>query len=287
MKILPPGRELIGNKWVFKVKRDGRYRSRLVALGYTQIPGVDFTDNFSSVVHDVTLRIALVMWIAMELDVDQMDVETAFLEGVLDKEEYMYMKCPHGMDLGDDKCLEIRKGMYGLVQSARLFWKKMSNFLISIGFKQSAADQCLFVKEAEKGIIALLLYVDDLAIFGYKEDIEQLFKDVRMKFNITTEGESNDFLGCDILRDPSKNECWILQPHLVKKLVDKFGPILKKQRSTNTPGTPRQVIIKNTDESLKLTTEEHHHYISGVGSLLYLLKHSRPELSNPIDNKGT
>ena len=72
-KGIPEG---IGNKWVFKVKRNRTYRSRLVALGYTQIPGVDFMDNFSGVVHDVTLRIALIIWIVLELSVDQIDVET-------------------------------------------------------------------------------------------------------------------------------------------------------------------------------------------------------------------
>ena len=50
---------LIGNKWVFKIKRDGTYRARLVALGYSLIPGVDYTDNFAPVAHDVSFRIAL------------------------------------------------------------------------------------------------------------------------------------------------------------------------------------------------------------------------------------
>ena len=83
-KDMPEGRRLIGNKWVFKVKRNGTYRSRLVALGYTQIPGVDYTDNFSAVVHEITMRITLIMWMEKGLDIDQMDIETAFLEGTLD-----------------------------------------------------------------------------------------------------------------------------------------------------------------------------------------------------------
>ena len=70
--------------------------------------------------HDVTLRIALVIWIAMELDVDQMDVETAFLEGVLDEDEYMYMKCPPGMDLDDSKCLEKRDVWFSTISKAIL-----------------------------------------------------------------------------------------------------------------------------------------------------------------------
>ena len=87
VKDVPEGRKLVGYKWVYKLKRNGVYRSRLVALGYTQIPGVDFTDNFSPVVHDVTLRTALILWIVLGLDVDQIDVESAFLEGELDEKE--------------------------------------------------------------------------------------------------------------------------------------------------------------------------------------------------------
>ena len=55
-KKIPNDRRLIGNKWVFKIKKDGTYRARLVALGYTQIPGVDYTDNFAPVAHDVSLQ---------------------------------------------------------------------------------------------------------------------------------------------------------------------------------------------------------------------------------------
>ena len=74
-----------------------------------------------------------------------MDVETAFLEGRIKADEYVYLKCPDGMTLKDDECLEIRKGMYGLVQVARLFWKRFSDYVTSekVGMKQSKVDQCL------------------------------------------------------------------------------------------------------------------------------------------------
>ena len=52
MEILE-GRKPIGNKWVLKIKRDGRYCARLVCLGYTQVPGIDFQDNFAPVVNDI------------------------------------------------------------------------------------------------------------------------------------------------------------------------------------------------------------------------------------------
>ena len=78
---IPENRRLIGNKWVFKIKRHGTYRARLVALGYSQIPGVDYTDNFAPVAHDVSFRIALARMMVGKLDSLVMDVETAFLYG--------------------------------------------------------------------------------------------------------------------------------------------------------------------------------------------------------------
>ena len=80
-KRIPSNRRLIGNKWVFKILRDGTYRAGLVALGYSQIPGVDYTDNFAPVAHDVSFRIALARMMVEKLDSLVMDVETAFLYG--------------------------------------------------------------------------------------------------------------------------------------------------------------------------------------------------------------
>ena len=70
---IPENRRLIGNKWVFKIKRDGTYRARLVVLGYCQIPGVDYTDNVSPVAHDVSFRIALARMMVKNLDSLVMD----------------------------------------------------------------------------------------------------------------------------------------------------------------------------------------------------------------------
>ena len=68
----------------------------------------------------------------------------------------------------------------------------------------------------------------------------------------------------------------------MRKLIETFGKLLKVKRSTNTPGTPRKVQQTAKADVEKLNDLEHHTYRSGVGSLMYLLKHSRPELSNPM-----
>ena len=96
LKDVPKGRKTIGSKWVFKLKKNGTHRARLVALGYSQIPGVDYTENYSPVINDTTLRIILVFYIIFGFDSKIMDVETAFLYGDLDEE--IYMKIPKGLD---------------------------------------------------------------------------------------------------------------------------------------------------------------------------------------------
>ena len=103
----------------------------------------------------MTLRIDLIIWIILELAVDQIDVETAFLEGDLKEDEYIYLKCPDGMELEEDECLEVIKGMYGFVQASRIYWLKMCKLLTSerVGMKQCAADQCLFVKEGKINVV--------------------------------------------------------------------------------------------------------------------------------------
>ena len=129
-KKIPNDRSLIGNKWLFKIERDGTYRARLVALGYSQIPGVDYTDNFAPVAHELTFRIALARMMVEKLDGLVMDVETSFLYREIDEE--IFMKSPVGMEeidpgLSSEDCYQLLKGIYGLCQAARQFWKKFVN----------------------------------------------------------------------------------------------------------------------------------------------------------------
>ena len=75
---MPPNRHLIDSKWLFQKKRDGQFRTCLVSRGYTQLPGVDFTNNYSPVVTDITLRVILLMWVIKKGISETIDTETVF-----------------------------------------------------------------------------------------------------------------------------------------------------------------------------------------------------------------
>ena len=186
-KKIPNNGRLIGDKWVFKIKRDGTYRARLVALGYSQIPGVDYTDNFAPVAHDVSFRIALARMMVEKLDSLVMDVETAFLYG--DIEEEIFMKSPIGMEEIDpgsspEDCYQLKKGIYGLCQAARQFWKKFVDTIKKepFGFTVCPADPCLLFKENNLGICIIIMCVDDLLIIGKRSKLKTLPPKCRKNF---------------------------------------------------------------------------------------------------------
>ena len=84
----------IGCRWVFRKKDNEQYKTRLVAMGYTQKEGIDYNDIFSPVVKHSSIRILLAIVVQFDLKLEQMDVKTVFLHGELEKN--IYMKQPEG-----------------------------------------------------------------------------------------------------------------------------------------------------------------------------------------------
>jgi hypothetical protein len=113
-----------------------------VACGYSQVPGIDFSESFAPVLNDVSFRIMLIAKLVWNMTCTVVDIETAFLHGDLDEE--IYMEVPKGLEIENNKELMLRKTIYGLVQSARKFYEKLINVLKVIGFYGSKSDPCLW-----------------------------------------------------------------------------------------------------------------------------------------------
>ena len=217
---IPENRRLIGNKWVFKIKRDGTYRARLVALGYRQIPGVDYTEKFAPVAHDVSFRIALAKMLVEKLDSLVMDVVTAFLYG--DIEEESFMKSPVGMDEIDPRsspedCYKLKKGIYGLCQAARQFWRKFVDTIKKepFGFTVSPTDPCILFKENNLGICIIIMYVDDMLITGKREQIQEFATKIQKEFSVKIQHNLADYLCCEFHMNKEKTKGRLGQPSII------------------------------------------------------------------------
>ena len=259
---IPQNRRLFGNKWVFKIKRDGTYRERLVALGYSQIPGVDYTDNFAPVAHDVSFRIALARMMVEKLDSLVMDVETAFLYG--DIEEEIFMKSPVGMEEIDpgsspEDCYQLKKGIYGLCQAARQFWKKFVDTIKKepFGFTVSSADPCMLFKGNDLGICIIIMYVDDMLIIGKEEQIQEFATMIQKEFSVKIQHNLVDYLGCEFHMNKEKTKGWLGKPSIIKSLEQKFGERAMKERLSKTPGTPRFIARRLENKEDKVNAEDH------------------------------
>ena len=146
------------------------HHARLVAKGFSQIPGVDFTDNYSPVANDVTLRVVVAGMLIENLKGKVVDIDNAFLNGDLEHE--IYMKIPEGYDevinqeVDKEDCLILQKAIIGLVQAARQFWKRIVDKMEEGVLKLSEADPCMLYKEYEKGVCIIIIYIDDMLIIG-------------------------------------------------------------------------------------------------------------------------
>ena len=164
------------------------------------------------------------------------DIDNAFLNGDLEHE--IYMKIPEGYDevisprVDKEDCLILQKAIYGLVQAARQFWKKIVDKMQGGGFKLSEADPCMLYKEDEKGGCIIIIYIDDMLI------IDDAIKVLQGHFQVKDPTSLEDYLGVQIVQIDDGKKAWLGQPTIIKSLEKQFGERVTKKKMTVTPGTP-------------------------------------------------
>ncbi|KAH9657251.1 hypothetical protein KPL70_022991 [Citrus sinensis] len=141
----------IGNKWVYKIKRDGndpveRYHARLVVKGYAQKEGIDFNEIFSPVVRLTTVRVVLAMCATFDLHLEQLDVKTAFFHGELEEEIYMLQLEGFAETGKENLVCRLNKSLYGLKQAPRCWYKRFDSFIMSLGYNRLSSDHCAYYK---------------------------------------------------------------------------------------------------------------------------------------------
>jgi transposase InsO family protein len=271
----PHGKSIVGTKWVFRNKHDEngiviRNKARLVAKGYFQQEGIDYDETFAPVARIEAIRIFLAYAAHKNITVYQMDVKSAFLNGILQEE--VYVSQPEGFvdPLYPYHVYVLDKALYGLKQAPRAWYETLTLHLLGAGYKKGTIDPTLFLKRTGKDLILVQIYVDDI-IFGSTSS--QLCKnfEVTMKseFQMSMMGELKFFLGLQIKQLAQGTV--INQAKYISDLLKRFD--MTGSSSVKTPMTPN--IPLHAD--LSGNSVDQTSYRAIIGSLLYLTA-SRPDI---------
>ena len=289
---LPEGKKPIGCKWIFKTKRDSkgnveRYKARLVAKGFTQKEGIDYTETFSPVSSKDSFRTIMALVAHFDLELHQMDVKTAFLNGDID--ETIYMVQPENFVSKDakDMVCKLKKSIYGLKQASRQWYHKFHQIIVSFGFEMNTVDDCVYHKFSGRKYIFLVLYVDDILLAS--NDIDLLHETKRFlsnKFEMKDLGDASFVLGIQIHRDRSRGILGLSQKSYIERVLKRFG--MQGCKPGDTPVAKGDKFSldqcpKNDFESKEM---EKIPYASAVGSLMYAQVCTRPDIAYIVGMLG-
>ena len=290
---LPPGRTAIGSRMVFNKKEDAKrymreFKACLVAQGFGQKPGVDFSHDgtFAPVMRFETLRTALALSAVNGWKLRQLDVKGAYLNGYLDEE--IYMRQPPGFEDGTGRVCRLRRSLYGLKQAGNIWNRELNAALIDLGFRRLQSDNCCYIREEGDDFDMLLIWVDDiLSISTLDARNDTVERDLASKFKIKTIGEPSMLLGIQVTQNPKSHSISLSQSNYIDTLLQRFA--LAEANPVTTPMDPNVNLDNWEDEedtspmegnsSNRLTDG----YAALIGSLMYLAISTRPDIAFSVN----
>lgn len=274
---LPPGRKALTTKWVLKKKLgpDGdilKYKARMVARGFQQVEGYDYTETYSGVVKAAAYRLLFALVTLSNWTCHQMDVVTAFLNGEVLEEIYIHP--PQGY-AHPGKVLRLLKALYGLKQSPRLWYRKLRQWLLENDWEVSKYDECVFYNKTRQ--LIMTVYVDDINIFGPSDEHIVPFKQTMARaFKMTDAGRASWYLGMQLKWLP--DGLHIHQDGFIQQALGRYG--LLGSKPANIPLDPLKKLVVETQSTADAKFKSA--YMSMVGSLNYVQSKTLWSLAFPV-----
>jgi hypothetical protein len=279
----PKDRAVLTGKWVYKHKRGPngeilRYKSRWVVRGFEQREGLDYNETFASVVKPMSYKLLFAIAAAYDLEIEQMDVKTAFLYGDIDTE--VYVEQPQGFEVVGQttKVCKLKKALYGLKQSPRVWYYTLTTYLKSLGFDPLTADHCIF--HDNKGAY-IAVFVDDLLIIGpSRVDIEAIKLKLRERFHMTDLGPCKYYLGMEVIRDRRNRSLKLSQRSYLEKVLRDFEMWDCNKRHDTPIDTHTK--LQKAEPDFEPRPVEIKWYQRAVGSLMYAMLGTRPDIAYAV-----
>ena len=149
----------------------------------------------------ITFRFLISLAILERLDMRLMNVITTYLYGSMDND--IYMKIPEGFKLLEANStkprsmysIKLQRSLYGLKQSGRMWYNRLSEYLLKEGYVNNPICPCIFIKKSETGFAIIVVYVDDLNLVGTPEEITRTTNYLKKEFEMKDLGKTKFSLG--------------------------------------------------------------------------------------------
>ena len=270
----PEGKSIVTSRWLYKIKHaaDGnieKYKARFVARGFSQIEGVDYEETFAPVARYTSIQSIISIVAEMGWSIHQMDVKTAFLNGIIQEE--VYIEQPQGFEQREREThvCRLKKALYGLKQAPCAWYSRIDTYLQEMGFNKSDADPNLYYIVVGADPIILVLYVDDLFITRAERLIENCKKDLASEFEMKDIGLMHYFLGLEVWQE--QGHIFLGQGKYTVNILSRFH--MGDCRPMPTPMITNWKKLHASDSELVDPTL----YRQLIGSLMYLVN-TRPNI---------
>ncbi len=287
---VPQSTNIMTSRWLFKKKNGNMggviYKARLVIRGFRDSNFYDLTETYAPVARMIHILLLLSIANKYDLSVHQMDVKTAFLNGVLEKDAYM--EIPDGLKNKDkykkEYVCKLKKALYGLRVSPRRWYERFRDEMHLQNFEVYPFQACIFIWRMDGKIVIVLMYVDDLLIVGnYDSKITEVKEKLSKVFEMKDMGEVEKFLGLEVVRDRENKKMFIHQYQTILKILKRFDMLGCKP--VNTPMVSRDAERKQGKCSELMTDQNIRNFPfrEAVGSLLYLSGCTRPDIAFAVN----
>jgi hypothetical protein len=247
-----------------------RNKAHLVAQGYSQVEGLDFRETFAPVAHLEANRILLAFAASKGFKLYQIDMKSAFLNGVIWEE--VYVRKPPGFESPKylDRVYKLSKALYGLKQAPWAWYARLKMFLLEHGYVMGSVDKTLFTLNHGTDFLLVQIYVDDIIFGGSSHTLVSRFQEmIENEFQMSMMGELTFFLGIQLKQ--TKQGTFVHQAKYMKDLMKKFNMAELKPVST----LMKSAATLGLDEDGEAVDQRE--YKSMIGSLLYLTA-TRPDI---------
>jgi hypothetical protein len=288
---VPAGTRIHTGKPVFHVKRDAdgnvcRRKVRLVFRGFEQVHGRDYDKTTSPTARMESWRILLHLAAHLGWDAQQIDIKTAFLNGLLPEEETQYMYQPDGFaEPGkEDWVWRLERSLYGMKQAGRIWNRTMNGNMLEWGFTRLSSESCIYYQHTPGGTVIAAVHVDDfLSIASTKAENEHFKTQMQRVWTISDLGDVCFVVGIAVAWDHPTRSVTLSQGALLDRIVSQFGQTDASPLSVPmAPGLklrrPDLSILSVLDRAALAKLP----YRSLVGQLLYVAIGTRPDIAYAV-----